>query len=59
MADSKNTTSQTPQGSGPLGQSGVSPSGTVQRSYHGQIRVRSHFGTDFGYIDARKSFVGS
>ena len=50
MADSKNTTSQTPQGSGPLGQSGVSPSGTVQRSYHGQIRVMGRYvsGTDFG-----------
>ncbi len=33
MADSNNTTLQTPQGSGPLGQSGISPSGTVQRSY--------------------------
>jgi hypothetical protein len=33
MADDKKTTSQPSQGRGPLGQSGVSPSGTVQRSY--------------------------
>ena len=37
MAESQNTTSQTPQGSGPLGQSGVSPSGTVQRSYQNEF----------------------
>jgi hypothetical protein len=37
MADSKNTTSQAPQGSGPLGQSGVSPSGTVQRNYQNEF----------------------
>src|SRR5262245_61726809 len=31
MAESQNLTSQAPQGSGPLGQSGISPSGTVQQ----------------------------
>ena len=35
MADTKTppTTSQAPQGTGPLGLSGVSPSGTVERGY--------------------------
>ena len=31
MAESQNIASQAPQGSGPLGQSGISPSGTVQQ----------------------------
>jgi hypothetical protein len=37
MADSKDTTAQRPQGSGPLGQSGVSPSGSVQRNYQNEF----------------------
>jgi hypothetical protein len=37
MAESQNTTSQDPQGSGPLGQSGISPSGTVPRNYQSEF----------------------
>jgi hypothetical protein len=37
MADGKNGVSQITQGQGPLGQSGVSPSGTVQRNYQSEF----------------------
>ena len=41
MADEKGTNSQTTQGRGPLGQSGVSPSGTVQRNYQTEFVGRT------------------
>jgi hypothetical protein len=37
MADSPKITSQTNQGKGPLGQSGISPSGTVQRNFQNEF----------------------
>jgi hypothetical protein len=39
MAESQNTTSQAPQGSGPPGRSGMSPSGTVQQNDRSEFVV--------------------
>lgn len=41
MADDKKTTAMPIQGTGPLGQSGVNPSGTIQRSYQREF-VEKH-----------------
>src|SRR5215813_9690851 len=39
MAESQNTTSLAPQGSGPLGQSGITPSGTVRQNHQSDFVV--------------------
>ncbi len=47
MAESQNITTQGPQGSGPLGKSGINPSGTVQQNAQSEFVVahRSQIGS--------------